>query len=469
MSATTLSFFVLIVGFVTSAQANDDEQTTAQIAPSSDGIQGDYLGLVEGQKIGARVRAVGDDEFELSVYFGGLPAAGAKRGNDVKTAKGKTKGEITTFVDGTRTAKIEDGILTLFESGKAVATLKKVERNAPMPDKVEVQFTSTKVSVDCSKLVRQLCWSANGKYLFVLQTDGLLRKLELPDFRESQRVVLEGRCSDFAISSIGPVVLLDATQHAVLLDHDLKILKRLHVPGTVALTTAPKLDHAFLIGEDVIGVWNLNGSRINVIPVSEFARSAHRVKRTTAEPASVGYRLAQCTPDGRYLLTAPDHRITRFRIRRGALVLDEQGWRIGHGGTPTTMNVGGNPSRVSLVFGGGNEQAPGHPKVNYGTYVYDVTDLRVPITTIEPGAYPRAVGFDTAAGLIYGQASGKELIVFNEGGAQLGSFDLSETGRSRNESTQVFAPHPQGGRTLVLTDMNLYWCSLPKKWIKKGN
>ncbi|MEZ5940219.1 MAG: hypothetical protein R3C18_02430 [Planctomycetaceae bacterium] len=437
-------------------------------------IVGQYAGLVENQVMQAEVKAVGGGEYELTVF----PPGRGLNGAGAKTAKGRTDGAVTKFVDGTRTATLQNGILTLFESGKAVAKLKKVEKKPvvppagnvgpPVPVNGAAKFSSTTLPFDGSKLVRKLLWSADGMSLFVLQTDGLLRKLTMPDLNESKQVSLNGKCSDCALTSAGPVVLLDATQHIVLLDEDLNEVKRKQIPGVASLTSAPSLDHAFLVGDHIIGAWSTRSNRIRVFSATEFARTAARVKRTTPAPAGVDFFMATATPDGQFLLTSSSQRITRFRIRQGGLFLEEQGWQIGHSGSPTAMNVGGSPPRVSLTFGGGNEQPPGHPKVGYGTYIYDVTDLSVPVTTIEPGPYPATVGFDTAVGLYYGQTTDQELVVFNEGGAQLGSFDLSGGTTNRNERTQLIVPHPAGGRTLVLTDMTLYWCTLPEKWFKQN-
>ncbi len=99
-------------------------------------VQGEYAGTIadggDSQKVGVQVIALGDGKFRGVAYLGGLPGAGWD-GKELDPADGETKDGATTFVlpSGTEVGRIKDGVLTLLEGGKAVGTLKKVERTSP--------------------------------------------------------------------------------------------------------------------------------------------------------------------------------------------------------------------------------------------------------------------------------------------------------------------------------------------------
>ena len=82
----------------------------------------------ETQKIGMQVVALGNHEFNATLFQGGLPGDGWSRGNKSEKGKGKTSGDVTELVNGLEwKATIKDGTLSL----SPLVTLKKVERKSP--------------------------------------------------------------------------------------------------------------------------------------------------------------------------------------------------------------------------------------------------------------------------------------------------------------------------------------------------
>ena len=108
----------------------DPEDADADFA-----IQGEYVGMVEGEKIGANIIAEGDGKFSIIGYRNGLPGDGWDGDRaDLYTGTGKTTDGKVTFAstDGTWTAAIEDGKLVVFDdAGSQFTQLSRIVRTSP--------------------------------------------------------------------------------------------------------------------------------------------------------------------------------------------------------------------------------------------------------------------------------------------------------------------------------------------------
>ena len=85
-----------------------------------------------------------------------------------------------------------------------------------------------------------------------------------------------------------------------------------------------------------------------------------------------------------------------------------------------------------------------------------MNDLQKPVIEVQGGAYPRAIGFDKAAGTIYGQNHDAELITFRGDGSIRKTYDLG-----RNGDTRHLLVHPSGHKVIVLARPNLIVVNLP--------
>lgn len=325
-----------------------------------------------------------------------------------------------------------------------------------------------KIPAAAANLLEPIYFSDDGSSCFLLENQGRLRELSLPGMSTVTERNLNRKCSAFGRWEEGFAVYADATQELIILDRAFNETGRVKTPGLVRFATAPTLDFGYVIGKNQIGTVDLKKARLLKLNTSTLLRAAARVKRTEPRPAPLDFLRATCTLDGKYLVTMADHRINRFSIKRkGALAWEESGWRIGTSGTPSGLNVGGKkPYLIAMPYGAGNNRGiPGHPaSPGYGTFIYDLKKLSVPMVTITPGAYPNALGFDEKHELIYAQNFEIDLIVYNHGGAKLGEYAIDD----RNAQTRAFFPHPDGGKVLVLTGKSLVWCELPKSVIDKA-
>jgi hypothetical protein len=99
-------------------------------------VQGEYVGKMkiagEEKPVGVQVMALGKQEFEATLFRGGLPGDGWSHGDKQEKAKGKTEGDKTELVGKEWKAKIHGDTMAISDtSGDKVGELKKVERKSP--------------------------------------------------------------------------------------------------------------------------------------------------------------------------------------------------------------------------------------------------------------------------------------------------------------------------------------------------
>lgn len=132
----TRQFLVAAIPLVCVSSLFADDKRKAFVDPEDAGpdyaIQGEYKGASAGGKVfGAQVIALGDQNFRIVGFHGGLPGDGWKRGDESQTAEAK-------LVDGKLSAKIHeadievgDGKILVIAEGEVFATLKKTTRKSP--------------------------------------------------------------------------------------------------------------------------------------------------------------------------------------------------------------------------------------------------------------------------------------------------------------------------------------------------
>lgn len=129
-------------------------------------VQGEYLGKIEseGLSVGAQVIALGNNEFQVVGYVGGLPGEGWSRGDDIHSAVGKRDGDSVVVMpsDGSDVSKavIKGGSLTVYAGdGSKIVEMKKQERKSPTlgkkaPAGAVVLFDGTNLdSLESAKMV----------------------------------------------------------------------------------------------------------------------------------------------------------------------------------------------------------------------------------------------------------------------------------------------------------------------------
>jgi hypothetical protein len=176
------------------------------------------------------------------------------------------------------------------------------------------------------------------------------------------------------------------------------------------------------------------------------------VKRYGPEDfVTLGKRLswgAAISPDGQYLFTTDgNEKIIRLKLYGGEVVLEESSPPIIQGAFQDLF-ISPDGAYVCAPSGGGNYLLDGPRGVTYATYIFPASNLQKPQAVLRQGAYPRVVGFDSRAGLVYAHNSDHALLVFNQHGLLLKKHTVP--GVSVSELRQILA-HPEGRKLLLVS------------------
>jgi hypothetical protein len=294
--------------------------------------------------------------------------------------------------------------------------------------------TVAAVPVRAGAVLPCLCWADDGKSFFCVE-DGVLRRLALNGFAELKRLAPEGKATWLAPSAQGLVLTVASIGEAQVLDPEtLSVKKRIALPGAAPLKVLAGPRSSLAVA--------LSASQVHLLDLE-----AGKVLR--GFPARVS--LAALAPDGGSLFTLGARgELCRYRVARTGLALVAA--TASMGSNPKSIQVSPDGRYVCLPCAGGNTGAG-----SYGTFVYDVNDLRAPAFTVPQGAYPHVMGFDPTAGLVYAHDFDTQLEVFDLRGRKLQEHVLSE----RSDEPRQFLAHPGGRRLLVLTGKKLVDVKLP--------
>jgi hypothetical protein len=299
-------------------------------------------------------------------------------------------------------------------SGASGVTVTTSERALLRGRRVVGTSVVSEVNVRSPDVVPSLLWSRDGKYLYILERTGAVRKVAVPRFRE-ERVLETGQVGAYmALSAKGLLIGLPLVQEIWLLNPEsLAIEKRIRVPEMTGLTAAPASNIAFAAHK---------GERLSIIDISAGAvvkqlnvRDVEREQTPNIKKHPDGVALSQflfptLTPDGKFLFCVGFECLHRFRVVGQDLIYEEMGARIGS--NPQRLEVSPDSQYVALPSGGGNTDR------GYTTHIFRTGDLSAPAVSLTSGAYPRAVGFDKAAARLYTQNFDTQLLVFTPGGIE---------------------------------------------------
>jgi V8-like Glu-specific endopeptidase len=310
-------------------------------------------------------------------------------------------------------------------------------------------LTATALNVPSKGAGSRLCWSADGKALFILQADeGVVRRVSYPAYQEE--LVLEAgvKASWLAMSAEGLVLTLGESEEVWLVDPaTLKVTKRMPVPGAKRAVTSPALSVAFVpLGETP----SRRAESVAVLDLKAGTTGKTYGQLDLGDRA--GFSLPEVSPDGTYLFTVNGAGcLQRYRIKGTALALEETGPGIGV--NPQSVGVSVDGTYVCMPSGGGNARnIKGHPSVPvYSTYIYAVKNLQTPVAVLTQGGYPKQVAIDAKAGKIYSQNAGNQLLVFSAKGQRERELALGA-----GEDTWQILPHSDRARVLVLTSGRVY-------------
>ncbi len=299
-------------------------------------------------------------------------------------------------------------------------------------------------------LVGDVLWERDGNAFFLLDADGVLRRIRTDGWVEERRLDLRCRVGNLARSAAGLLVALPEQQEVWVIDPaTLKPGKRHTAPGVRRVVSAPGLHAAVAVSD--------GGGPINRDVLLLIDLTKQDAIRTFNLPT---LHLAM-SGDGKYVFAQGGiEQMLRFRLDGDKIIKDGETPRIAQNGQGIFVSPDGK--YVCLPSGGGNYGGlPNHPQVpTYSTYIYPTGDLTRPAFAIHAGAYPGVVGFDPAGGNVFAQNHDKQLIVFSMAGVKQKEYRIAP-GPGPAEEPHEFAAHPRGNRLLIRFDRRLAFVELP--------
>jgi hypothetical protein len=290
------------------------------------------------------------------------------------------------------------------------------------------------------------CWSADGRAFFCLEDNGTLRRVALDGFRQEKRLDLGQHGSWLAPSAEGLLATLDALGEVWVIDPDtLTVKRRVAVPGVEYAVCSAGSSFAFAPRRKQPG-------DPRVLGVLDLAKGV-MVRDYQPEADRNGFEMLRATPDGKYLIGTDGGRLVRYRIDGTAVLYEQTGPAVAvHPAAPCVSPDG---KYACLPCAAGNTSLAALPVPAGATYVFEVADLSRPAFALQPGTGPACVGFDPAAGALYGQDQDNQLITCDARGVPRRRYSLENAG-----AVKQFLVHPEGRRLLILTDAGLFHARL---------
>lgn len=273
-----------------------------------------------------------------------------------------------------------------------------------------------------------MVYSADGKYLYLVDGKYLLRKLRSDDLVQEAFLETGLPCDEITLSKAGLVIVLnDANSVWVIDENSLDVLREITIPRARLVAANLSTNIGFVSAGSRFG--SLNSSQLNLskgFPLHMIDFEKGEVLHTIQEQYGIYRPLANGVPpidgllsamrmssDGGNLFTGASS-IRRFRVVGEDLIYEQTSPPVQNSHT-TFFGLSADGRWVTMP----TEGAP-HGQ-GYNVHVFPASDLSTPKLILERAAFPGTVDWDPKTGKIYSPHY-KNLNIFSEGGAKLTSF-----------------------------------------------
>ena len=349
---------------------------------------------------------------------------------------------------------------------EAGSTMLEAGRMLLQAPRIVVDATVRNVGIDAGFVVPDMLWSRDGKRVYVLESNGTLHMISVPEFREEKIASLNQQSSRLQMCQLGLVVALPKLQEVWLLDADtLQIIRRITISAIRDIAASPALSLVYVAQGDAsrnrLSILDFGKGKV-VQQVSATALSEEQgpnIKKHPSGSTLSDFGHLKVTPDGGYLFCESWRSLQRLRISGTDLVYEEAS--AGIGSNVHDIEISPDSQYVAMPAGGGNGSMETDTFVTdarrratpYTTFIFRANDLSKPIVVLASGAYPSAVAFDRAGGRLYTQNYDFDLITFTLQGVEQKQYRLSgKLYGSASLGVQQILPHPSGNRLLVLAN-----------------
>jgi serine/threonine protein kinase len=317
--------------------------------------------------------------------------------------------------------------------------------------------------------VLALVWAADGKCFYVGEAGGIVRRIDAETFKETATADLRGTVKGLSLSKAGllasfetpllDLVVLDPTTLAPITG------KRGALTDSMRVTGSSNLNVAFT--EVKPGVPEFT-PRIRVVDLAKFGFIGPIIPTADKNVREKGYNERMLlpsgglgattagytvTPDGKWMFGYNDKcEIIRWTVAgTGALTYAASSPALALTAKNAQIVCSPDGKYVALLMPDGNKNPAGELGSidEYSTYVFDGSNLKKPLFSVQQGKSPTAMAFDKD-GVVYSNNTAYALVRFSAKGQQEKTYSLS------GGSTRMIVTSPEGKKLLVLTDKKLY-------------
>ncbi|MEX2214514.1 MAG: hypothetical protein WD768_10320 [Phycisphaeraceae bacterium] len=332
--------------------------------------------------------------------------------------------------------------------------------------------TLVPLKLEAAKVLPFMHWSADGASAIILQSDGMLRRVSLPDLTEKLFLDLGTECSHMTVSAEGLVITARARQELIVVDEaTFEVKNRVQVGDVERVATNRKMSLALAVsargrdGRSVRLIDLQSGAVIHGAAKSPLKawREDSGVKQlvTTLFSDVLG---VEATPDGKAFSLFTGSRCYLFDIQGTDLIL-----QLSPGKTeqPTRFYFDPDGVYVRQTLMEVRREVPVTGKSNtlYRTEIFPAANLTAPALVINCDYFNPQVNLDAAARQAYALGDGGYLVVYNAVGSEQSVYRVDDSKKSTNTGTKYAGArqllvHPAGHRMLALTTEKIQWISL---------
>jgi hypothetical protein len=294
-------------------------------------------------------------------------------------------------------------------------------------------------------------FSADGAWLYFIDSNDQLYKISTKTFKAERTLKLGAECDHVAMSKAGLVVPLHRANLVWVLDPEtLAVRREMQATGVRLAVGAPSTNVGFLLGS----ISDNTSPIVRELTMVDLStgRALHAIRnvytsRSQAFPLTVEDKplfgdsvfCMRMPDDGTYLFLA-DKQLTRLRIDGTDLVYEQKSPILGDGHT-THAALSGDGKRIAMPTGGGG----------YCIAIFDAVNMDTPRLSLDTGAYPSAVAFDPPSQNMFASDS-HNIISFAPRGGRIASFNPGDSDLS------YLLMHPAGGRFVIFGNQKVYYC-----------
>ena len=302
-------------------------------------------------------------------------------------------------------------------------------------------------------------WTPDGKVLFVLESKGLMRRIQTPSFREDRRVELGVAAGFLNRSREGLIVHVKDLEEVWVIDEvRLTVKTRLHAPKISSISSAPSLSVAFGSTSNELRILDLKkGGWAEKL---EADRKWHdwkdRIRKDPGVQRLDYFGFPKVSPDGKSLFWVSYGRHWRAAIRGTTIEPQEAGPSLGGDEIRFLPAFSQDSQLVAFPYYGGNRELEKFPKEGdaTGVYVFKSDDLQNPVGTVGKKLHVSSLCFDKAASVVYTRGISHRLAIWTMAGVKTHEF----AGPRGIQGFMVC--YPEGRRVLLQSGADVFWIEL---------